>query len=56
MKQGERQAQVLNEIRALGEGKQDVVEKIADQPIMWTENGWSFLLPALHPSHSNDVV
>jgi len=32
MKQGERQAQVLNEIRALGEGNIAQVEEIADHP------------------------
>ncbi|KAK3671535.1 hypothetical protein LTR78_008635 [Recurvomyces mirabilis] len=32
LKQGERQVQVLNEIRALGEGDIAQVERIADQP------------------------
>ncbi|KAK5173776.1 uncharacterized protein LTR77_002457 [Saxophila tyrrhenica] len=32
MKQGERQAQVLNEIRALGKGDIKAVEHIADHP------------------------
>ncbi|KAK3055662.1 hypothetical protein LTR09_003583 [Extremus antarcticus] len=33
MKQGERQAQVLNEIRALGEGDLLGMERIADKPV-----------------------
>ncbi|KAK4569632.1 hypothetical protein LTR86_003396 [Recurvomyces mirabilis] len=32
LKQGERQVQVLNEIRALGEGDIAQVERIADRP------------------------
>jgi len=32
LKQGERQAQVLNEIRALGQNDLAAVEKIADSP------------------------